>query len=681
MSFVIEKSRVAPVAVMSVPRLELCAAVTAARLATFVHRETDLTIEKTVLWSDSTVVLGYLRDTSKRRPIFETNRIKLICKLFPADCWRWVNTKSNPADVFSRGVSPTQPSKATGWLEGPAFLRQDEVDWPKPESLQDNYGVGDATAAASINVTPNDAGRGEPSTALGLKEGSLERLISYFSDLPRAVRAAAWTLRLKKRLRERLSGNRTQDDDFINAGEYDSALLALISLAQRQEYPGLVEALALHPCSEIASGCHGREIKDELQPLIKYCPFVENNIMRIGGRLQRSDEAYDAKHQKILPRNSHLTALIIDHFHRKSGHNGAPYVINELRERFFVVGQERTVKYVIKTRCMSCRNRRAGPGAQIMSPLPSVRTEVGNRVFSATGVDFMGPVSVKCNRNTLKRYCCVFTCLATRASHLEVAFDLSTGSFLMTLRRFLASRGSSTKIIYCDNATNFVGAESELKRGLERLRRREIGNELSSRGIQFRHSPPLASHQGGVWEAIIRLVRKGMRALMADKYFRTLTDEGLSTLLKEIEQILNCRPLTRVSADPDDFRALSPMTLLNGCIEPEQPFDVFLNSDGLRGSYRASQRQADMFWDRWRPEYLTLLQKRQKWFVPHENIRENSLVLIKDDKAPRCSWPRGIVTAIIPDRDQVCRRVVVRTSDGKSFVRDVRKICVLECVA
>ena len=86
-----------------------------------------------------------------------------------------------------------------------------------------------------------------------------------------------------------------------------------------------------------------------------------------------------------------------------------------------------------------------------------------------------------------------------------------------------------------------------------------------------------------------------MNAMMDDRHFRTLTDEGLLTLAKEIEFTLNCSPLTRVSADPEDVKALSPMTLLNGCIEPGLPMDVFVNSDGLRASYRASQRQADVF--------------------------------------------------------------------------------------
>ena len=137
---------------------------------------------------------------------------------------------------------------------------------------------------------------------------------------------------------------------------------------------------------------------------------------------------------------------------------------------------------------MACRNCRASPGSQIMNLLPSVRVKSDRRLFTATSVDFMGQIAVKCRRNVLKRYCCFFICLASRASHIEVAGDLTTESFLMALRRFLATRGASTETIYCKNATNFVGSRTELKRGLERLKRKEIIYELAPRGIQFRRS-------------------------------------------------------------------------------------------------------------------------------------------------------------------------------------------------
>ena len=110
----------------------------------------------------------------------------------------------------------------------------------------------------------------------GLKDGALGRLIDRFSNLHRAVRVAAWLLRLKRKLHQRVvAKNVDLDNDYIDACEYDSALLALISLAQRQEFPWLVEALESKPYYDIASGKCGVTLREELKPLVKYCPFVE----------------------------------------------------------------------------------------------------------------------------------------------------------------------------------------------------------------------------------------------------------------------------------------------------------------------------------------------------------------------------------------------------------------------
>jgi len=136
-----------------------------------------------------------------------------------------------------------------------------------------------------------------------------------------------------------------------------------------------------------------------------------------------------------------------------------------------------------------------------------------------------------------------------------MVYSLSTDSFLMSLRRFLASRGHSTQVIYSDNGTNFIGKNAELRRGLKRLESHKIINELSSQGIQWKHAPPLASHQGGIYEAIIRLVRKAMTAITTGRHWRSLTDEAFLTFLKEIECILNNRPLTRVGSDLKDLQA------------------------------------------------------------------------------------------------------------------------------
>ena len=243
--------------------------------------------------------------------------------------WRWVNTESNPADVFSRGVSPTQPFKAKKWLEGPAFLLEREENWPSRESSKEVAFPNDITASVAINALPQPAN----DVNFDLKDGSLGKVINRCSILRHAVRSAAWLLRLKYNLRERVAGNPPKLDNFISVEEYDSALLALISLAQRQDFPGLIEALDSKPYFKIASGDLGQELKDQIKPLIKYCPFVKNRVMRLGGRLQRSNEPYDFKHPVVLPRDSHLTVLIVDDIHRRSGHSGVSFVMNELREK------------------------------------------------------------------------------------------------------------------------------------------------------------------------------------------------------------------------------------------------------------------------------------------------------------------------------------------------------------
>ena len=225
-SFIMGKSRVAPVKPLSTPRMELSAAVIAVRLARFVLRELDVSFDKTVFWSDSTTVLGYLHNTSKRRPVFETNRIKLIRELSTVDQWRWIETRRNPADLYSRGVSPLQVGKADQWLLGPSFLLDPENTWL---------------------CEPNDecsASQDEPKVASVLHVASGARR----NRNRHTVRVTARLLRLRKGLHQRVTSSGADvdsdsDSDCISASEYDLALLALIRLAQRQEFPGLVEAL------------------------------------------------------------------------------------------------------------------------------------------------------------------------------------------------------------------------------------------------------------------------------------------------------------------------------------------------------------------------------------------------------------------------------------------------------
>ena len=376
--------------------------------------------------------------------------------------WRWIDTAQNPADYFSRGVSPSRPSVAQRWLCELAFLLQHAEKWNCGRLEQNCSAASNIASLVRSELCPPMNSRLQTNTEEKIcgetmyELSVINRLIMHYSTLPRLLRAILWW------------------ED-------------------------------------------GNRIKGMLKPLRAYCPFVEDKVLRIRGRLQKSDLPYDTKHPLVLPRRHCITGVIIADAHVKCGHFSVNYVLNELLLKYHILGGRATIKYYIKKLCIECRNPSVKPCSQQMAPLRTGRVFVRRRPFEHCGVDYLCGLKVKQGRNELKRYGCVFTCLSTGATHLEIVFDLSTEAFLMAFRRFLALTGATTRVIYSDNGSNFLGAEAELKRSLKRLQKKWPFNDLAFRGVEFRFNPPLASHQGGVFKSIIRLVRKVTTALMDDK--------------------------------------------------------------------------------------------------------------------------------------------------------------------
>ena len=208
-------------------------------------------------------------------------------------------------------------------------------------------------------------------------------------------------------------------------------------------------------------------------------------------------------------------------------------------------------------------------------------------------MDYFGPILVKMGRSLEKRYGCIFTCLQTRAVHTEIAHSLNTDSFVMALLRFIGRRGKPSEI-YSDNGSNFVGAISELRKYVRQWDQQRISNELSAKQIQWHFNPPSSSHRGGVWERMIRSVR---RLLLLITREQTLNDETLGTYLVEIERILNDRPLTPIVQDANDKLALTPnsLLLLREC-------DSIVDESSIRVNYDKRWKQvnylANVFWKR-----------------------------------------------------------------------------------
>lgn len=281
-----------------------------------------------------------------------------------------------------------------------------------------------------------------------------------------------------------------------------------------------------------------------------YCldPFVDGGLPRVGGRLNHADIPEESKHPIVLPRKSHVTTLIIRHTHKQLGHAGRGHVLAKRREQYWVIKVNSAVRQLISS-CVICRRIKSTPQDQKLADLPDDLL-TPTPPFTYIGVDYFGPYITKEGHKERKRYGALFTCLVSRAVHIEVAHSLDTDSFLHALRRFIAHRGQVRKI-RSDNGTNFVGARQEVHEAIKEMDQKEITEKLRQQNIDWKFNPPAASHMGGVWERQIRTARRILDTLLREHGSR-LDGESLQTLMCEIESIINSRLLTVISSDVKD---------------------------------------------------------------------------------------------------------------------------------
>ena len=668
-SFVMGRSRVAPIKPMTIPRLELVAAVVGAELTEFVQNELDFDPDEVVYWTDSTSVLGYIRSTARRYRTFVANRIAVIQSLSSPEQWRHVSTDQNPADVASRGQMPDQLPQSDIWFNGPAFLWLEQDKWPiASENSNSDSTISDAELLKCHQVLHAVC------KTTSAETDPLGPLLTYFSTFTKLKRAVAWFVRLTKIIRAKSSkalGN-LMLGPVLFASELASAELDIVKHVQLCSFP---EELASLKNENISANndksLTGRNLKTSR--LRKLSPVLVNGVLCVGGRLQRSSLPVASKHPIVLPSAHHVTSLIVLHAHAAEGHSGPLHTLAKIREKYWVVRGHATVRKVLNT-CTICRVRRASPGQQFMAPLPTPRVTPGRAPFASCGVDYAGPLLTRVGRSNTKRYICLFTCLATRAVHLEMACALDIDSFLEAFTRFSNRRGTPEEL-WSDNATNFVGANKELRDSIRDWNQTNIQSSLARRGVTWKFNPPAASHQGGVWERMVRSVKRVLNVIAGGL---VMTDESLSTLLTEVERIVNSRPITAVSSDPRDLEALTPHHLLTGRTDATLPLGKFIHADGYRKSWRLVGLKADQFWSRWVKEYLPLLQHREKWLVPKRNLRVGDLVLIAGESMTRGQWPKGLIEETFAGKDGLVRSARVRTATSPALIRDVRKLHLLE---
>ncbi|XP_070138635.1 uncharacterized protein [Drosophila bipectinata] len=261
----------------------------------------------------------------------------------------------------------------------------------------------------------------------------------------------------------------------------------------------------------------------------------------------------------VLPCSSHITQLIIKEFHRRFLHANHETVVNELRQRFWIPKLRSTLARIRRS-CQQCKNRQAAPKPPRMAELPYPRVAAFHRPFSYTGVDYFGPLMVRVRRSSEKRYGVLFTCLSTRAIHLEVAYSLTTDSCILAVRSFMARRGCPVEL-WSDNGTNFQGACTELRRAFEDMDKDLLSREFTGPQMTWKFIPPASPHMGGAWERLVRSVKTALESILLDK---RPSDELLRAALMEAEAIVNSRPLTYIPFEDENEESLTPNHFLLG---------------------------------------------------------------------------------------------------------------------
>ncbi|XP_055846939.1 uncharacterized protein LOC129912630 [Episyrphus balteatus] len=709
------KNKLAPKQTKTIPRLELCAAAMGAVLTKKVAKILQVQNENLHYWSDSEIVLYWLRKFPGDTKVFVGNRISLIQEHSDVERWKHVPSKENPGDLISRGVISTDLINCSLWWHGPGFLMKSQDNWPQSKLLNlplkekieaDGELRKNKVFSAPIMVLTLTSQSGQ-----GCLE--IQDLLDYHSSMNKVLRITAYVQRFvrlfckkwlkvnkielaevlhvrKKRTRDEQENQNPakrrktlpkSQSELVKEQSEIKKLVEKVPVVTPEEYSGALAFWIKHTQKKEYPLEHHRLLKAKPLPndsdLLSLTPFMDTDgIIRLGGRISRAELTFHQKHPILLPAKCILSHRLMQQAHAETQHGGLQLCMQYLRDKYWVTNLRTSMRKLIH-KCVVCTRYRQKVSNQLMADLPAARVQI-SRPFTHCGVDFAGPYRIRAYTGrgvpvSSNAYLCLFIDFPTKAVHLELVSDLSSKAFLAALDRLVARRGMVSHI-YSDNGTNFVGANSELKRIEEQLRKNDLQDEVAKRRITWHFNTPLAPHHGGLWEASVKRAKYHLNREIGSRSF---TFEELYTAFVRIELCLNSRPLCALKDDPNDLTALTPGHFLTGgqLIRPLGP-DVKEIASHRLDSWDKIHQFEQSIWSRWSQDYLSELQLRTKWKLPNRNLQVGDLVFLKEENQPPGVWKRARIIKVYADKDGLVRSARIRAG-GRMYDRPVNKLCLI----
>lgn len=658
------KSKVAPVKKVTLPRLELMAAVLAATMSQFLKQEMKLPEIKTYLWTDSSITLHWIKGSSRQYKTYIANRIEQIHELSDPSDWRWCPGSSNPADLPSRGVTLKDLVNNDQWWKGPKWLNASPESYPKAEKL--NPPPEDLLERKSVICLIQTTVKRETPVVFRLAGKLIDPM--KFSKVRTLLRTTAYITRylfnLMNKKEDRKYGPRCAPLDREDVVKSETYWLQRI---QEESFPDEISKLQRNEAV----------CKDS--KLVKLCPYYdkEDGLLKMGGRLQYSDLNETEKHPIILPYDSYLVKLIVEDIHRRQLHSGINHTLIALRDRFWVLKARKLVRRIVKS-CLVCRKYSPVRIQVPMAPLPRDRITRAYP-FQKCGVDFTGPIYVNTGAKVEKSYIALYTCTNIRAIHLELVQNQSTEAFLRSFRRMISRRGMISTF-YSDNSLTFKSASQEMKRYQAIMNGKGFKDFLIENNIEWKFIVDYAPWWGGFYERMMKSIKTPLKKILGRAVY---SPDEIYTILTEVEAMVNSRPLTQVSDEASEMNYLTPASfligrpLVNVPVIPVKSPDKSKRKKELNKLMVMQNRTLNQLWKMWREEYLRNLGTVPRNVADGQCIKEGELVMVAEHCIPRTKWKLGVVVKCKAGPDKRVRTVWVKIPSG-IISRPVQHISRLE---